>query len=669
MPDLTSYSSRDIGGRDHLEDYIIDRVVHTAGGLHLHVLVVCDGSGGGNSGERASRNTARTIIDYLEVSAETTIPTLLIRAVEKANSEVYNELRGDGTSTVSVIAVDIDDPSGEFGRMFGASVGNSPIYLIRDGRLVRLNIDHTLANEYIYSGQMSPREAERLENADYTTRIIGAAPEIQVDIGFYAERGKIFVNSQRAFNIGRRGLVLQEGDTLVAASAGLFDHGEMSADQPVCRDEELLRHALDDNVERAVESVMGYATHRRPMNNISLGIIFVPSRQRRSVTPATGLSTRQRFILTSIAIPALILIILLAIAVVYDEVETRTLRLTQNAIARIAIELSATPTATLTFTPTATITNTPTPTQPPTLVDEGQIGLVVSGVGDVQLAPMFPDEPLESGDNSGYFLFLGADLAEMPAGSNPLVGFFNRSSIIKMLSTQDIDNRDTIDIEVGVGSRLFINTGEFKNRAIRLHAENVTFEAEGVNCLTADWPAESAESNGQIVHFTCLGGDGTCGYTLPDEQPALDTPDLHLTFDVDAETLVSSEVLVANEDTFSEFSRFFDTVHSLTGIEEADACLHRYLDADGDGIAYPLDDCNFAAGSLATSGCPDEDNDGVYNNIDQCPNRIGLLEFEGCPPPTITPLPDSDGDGVDDVDDICAFVPGPVENIGCPVVE
>jgi protein phosphatase len=166
--------------------------------------MVCDGAGGGEAGELASRLTARTILEFLEISAETNIPKLLVKAVGRANRVVYSELRGAGTSTVSLVVVDLND--GPHGRMYLASVGNSRIYLMRDGRLVRLNIDHTLGNEYVYAGQMSFAEGARLENADYVTRVIGINTDVQPDIGFYAERGKAFVNAYRAFRIGQKGM-------------------------------------------------------------------------------------------------------------------------------------------------------------------------------------------------------------------------------------------------------------------------------------------------------------------------------------------------------------------------------------------------------------------------------------------------------------------------------
>ncbi|MBN8621147.1 MAG: protein phosphatase 2C domain-containing protein, partial [Anaerolineae bacterium] len=260
MAQLTAFSDRDIATREYLEDYSADAVLKTAGGLNLQVMLVCDGAGGSEAGERAARLAARTIMEYIELSPETSVAKILVHAVERANKIVYSELRGKGTTTAAVAAVNLDD--GPHGRLFIASVGNSHIYLMREGQLVRLNIDHNLANEYVYAGQMSVEEAAKMKNGDYSTRMIGVDADVQVDIGFYAERGRSFVNSTRAFRIGQSGMRLKEGDTVLVASDGLFGVDAMS-NQPFLRPDEMLRHAMDDDVERAGRALMKYAAARR----------------------------------------------------------------------------------------------------------------------------------------------------------------------------------------------------------------------------------------------------------------------------------------------------------------------------------------------------------------------------------------------------------------------
>jgi protein phosphatase len=355
MTGLTSYSVREIGARDHLEDYVLDRIVQTAGGLRLLVALVCDGSGGGSSGERASRHAARTMIDYLEISRETSVPVLLVGAVEEANREVYQELSGAGTTTVALVAINLDDTGSPHGRLFTASIGDSLVYLVRDRQLIRLNIDHILSNEYIYAGQMTREEAQRLPNASYITRIIGANPEVQVDIGIYAERGKAFVNSVRAFNIGKHGLLLRDGDTIIVASAGLMSGIVGDAAATVCQPQELIDHASATDVRQAISAIMTLVMSRRPVNNVSLAMIYVPSGQRQAALPtptaqtaaptltATPLPPQPRtqpqnwVAFAGVIVVLLLVTLLLGIGFLRAENELQTLRATQNALSETII--------------------------------------------------------------------------------------------------------------------------------------------------------------------------------------------------------------------------------------------------------------------------------------------------------------------------------------------
>ena len=305
MVDVTASSVRDIATRERLEDYAVDTVITTAGGVKLQVALVCDGAGGGDAGEKAARTTARAIIDFLQISTGDNIPQLLVRAVEQANRVVYSELRGTGTTTLALIVIDLNDST--YGRLFITSVGNSRIYFLRDGRIVRLNIDHTLRNEYVFAGQMSREEAANIPNADFVTRAIGVDAEVQADIGLYAERGKEFVSSRRAFRLGQKGLALKEGDTVVAVSDGLFAVSDPAYDV----EKELLHYALDDNVEHAAQAISAYAAAHDPQDNIATSMIFVPSPRRRTVLAGAGLSRRQR---NTLSISFLVVMLLIGLS-------------------------------------------------------------------------------------------------------------------------------------------------------------------------------------------------------------------------------------------------------------------------------------------------------------------------------------------------------------------
>ncbi|KXK52428.1 MAG: protein serine/threonine phosphatase [Chloroflexi bacterium OLB13] len=340
---FTAFSTRDIASRDRLEDYSADAVVTTAGGLTLHVAIVADGAGGGEAGELAARLTAKTILEAIQISTETNVPRMLARSVERANAVVYSELRGAGTSTVGVLAVHVTENNPN-GRLYVASVGDTRLFLVRDGKLARLNIDHTLANEYIYAGQMSAEEARLLDNADYVTRSIGVSNDVHVDIGIYAERGRPFVTSRRAFRIGQAGVALREGDTLLAASDGLFEVSKVD-NKPFLREDEILRHGLDDNVERAGQSLMRYATGRSPGDNIAISMLFVDSPRRRPVRFGSGLTRAQRIGFGVTAAIVSLVIIFLFTQFLSAESRRVTIENTQTAIQDAVVRLSWTATA------------------------------------------------------------------------------------------------------------------------------------------------------------------------------------------------------------------------------------------------------------------------------------------------------------------------------------
>ncbi|CTQ33161.1 PP2C family protein-serine/threonine phosphatase [Jannaschia rubra] len=134
------------GGRSQQEDAVLaDFPCGTDGGI----AVLSDGMGGHAAGDVASR------IVVTEVHAdpafarpafaadESAIPRHLARAAHAANAAVrhhvrtHPQTRGMGATLVSVVLV------GD--RMFWMSMGDSPLYLLRGGRLHRLDEDHSLA--------------------------------------------------------------------------------------------------------------------------------------------------------------------------------------------------------------------------------------------------------------------------------------------------------------------------------------------------------------------------------------------------------------------------------------------------------------------------------------------------------------------------------------------
>ncbi|MCU0474885.1 MAG: SpoIIE family protein phosphatase [Anaerolineae bacterium] len=625
---ITTHSLREIMGRERLEDYAVDAVVETAGGLRLHVALVCDGAGG-ESGEIAARTAARTILDYLQVSPATQIPKLLVKAVEKANQVVFSELRGRGTTTVALLCADLNDNPPN-GRLYLASVGNSPILLMRDGRLVRLNIDHTLANEYVYAGQMSPEEAARLQNATYITRALGVGAEVQVDIGFYAERGREFVSSRRAASIGQKGMALKPGDTLIALSDGLRETA--SDGQPYLRDDDLLRHALDDDAERAAQALMRYAVARAPQDNLSLSLMMVDSPQRRAVRAST-LTRGQRAGIGLGLLGVLLLVGFVIVQLLATQSREVVIRATQTAIAETAIVLA------YTATPSPTPSPTITPTIPPTRAAPNQAGVQFQRDGSSN--PVFTNRVIFSPDIN-FLVLDGPTLNDdLPRPAQPANVFLqSQQTLIELFAVNNVPDQEGILLQLFPAGDVFYNMGTFQNRGASvnfLQNASLLYVAETACLSTKQLPGDPTDPNARdTVALTCYTGQrGDCWMQTVGEPEVEVIPiGQRAVFD-----LVSGELVSQSAPLFDEVKTYYDTAVILTGSDEQVQCLGAYLDLDGDTVPYPADVCPEQPGSVAAQGCPDADDDGVTDDIDQCPAEGGFVDATGCPLPTPTVNP------------------------------
>lgn len=667
MAGLSAFSLREIGAQERLQDFATDELIQTASGINLHVMMVCDGAGGATAAEQAARLTSRTILDALEVSEGENIPAILVTAVEEANRVVYSELRGSGSTTVTVVAVNVDE--GEYGRAYIASVGHSRAYLIRDRQMVRLNIDHTLANEYIYTEQMSANQAARLENANYPTRLIGINPEVVVDIGFYVERGNPFVNAQRAFNIGKRGMLLKEGDTLFVASRSIFEASKVGGG-PVVPDQTFLDFRLDSDPEHAVRAIFAEAVRREPEDNITMSMMFVPSRFRRRVATSARLRPWQRALIALAIISVFSSAGLGAYVFITDQADER------EQIAREAtfIAVIAQASWTATFTPTTTSTPTPTatftPTPRPTSVAENQVAVQYFRPGVADPLPVFLSRRAGASDIN-YHVVDGGNVEALAVDFRPASVFLQAESFVQYGLVNNVAPTESISMQLFPASDMYVNTGNFENGGVRVNMQlfpDTQLEARAACFSAKQIPPDPNDPNDtDKVAFTCYAGNAnaTCTYRLTNgttEQIPFGTRVLL--------DLTRDEFIIAENIYPEEIKLYRDTAFALLGSEDAVNCLSTYLDFDGDGVIYPNDECENEAGRPETAGCPDDDLDGIRNSRDDCPAEPGPIENGGCPLPTPTPINlDPDGDGLIPPDDECPTEFGPIENNGCPIVE
>ena len=138
-----------------------------------HVFLVADGMGGQERGEVAS-GLAREIIPKVVC---TSLAAHLdgIDAVRRALTEAHRAILDAGErddscrnmGTTAVLAVGQDD------RMWVAGVGDSPAYLVRDGQVEQLTVDHTIADALVRGGTMTPAEAKKSPWRNRLYRFLG----------------------------------------------------------------------------------------------------------------------------------------------------------------------------------------------------------------------------------------------------------------------------------------------------------------------------------------------------------------------------------------------------------------------------------------------------------------------------------------------------------------
>lgn len=217
----------------------------------LGLFVVADGMGGCNAGEVASSLAVRMVLaEYRSqgfpspaagAPAFLSPPAMrLCNAIVKANRVVFDsslaEPRYSGMGTTLVAALFLG------GRAIVASVGDSRAYRLRAHEFSQLTVDHTVLQEQLDSGLISPLEARVATNRGLITRALGVEPGLELDI---------------------QEQMLEPGDLFLLCTDGLFD---MLADADIAAC--LLSHHGD--LDTAAQALVAAANDAGGYDNVSV---------------------------------------------------------------------------------------------------------------------------------------------------------------------------------------------------------------------------------------------------------------------------------------------------------------------------------------------------------------------------------------------------------------
>jgi protein phosphatase len=213
------------------------------------LFIVADGMGGHAAGEVASEMAvtilARELSGVRALDDPTTEETVA-SALKRANRAIYDrtlaevEKQGMGT-TASVLMI-----AGH--RYLIGQVGDSRIYLLRDGVLTQLTKDHSYVQEQVDAGVLTPEQARYHPYSNVITRCVGASASVQPD----TYRGEV-----------------RSGDLFLVASDGLTG---------MVDDRRLLRLLSSRAAPpRIVEALIAEANGRGGLDNITAIVVQVLS--------------------------------------------------------------------------------------------------------------------------------------------------------------------------------------------------------------------------------------------------------------------------------------------------------------------------------------------------------------------------------------------------------
>jgi PPM family protein phosphatase len=171
--------------RSNEDAYGLNLQNHTSGNF-----VVCDGMGGAAAGEVASRMAVDAMLEAM--SQAPLSPDSLQQAVDQANHSVHNSAEqnparaGMGTTLVAMATRGT--------RAWVAHVGDSRCYRFRKNTLESLTRDHSLVDEQVRLGHLTPAQAEISPMRNVITRAVGTQDEVDADvIEFEVSEGDLYL--------------------------------------------------------------------------------------------------------------------------------------------------------------------------------------------------------------------------------------------------------------------------------------------------------------------------------------------------------------------------------------------------------------------------------------------------------------------------------------------
>lgn len=223
--------------------------------------IIADGIGGHKAGEIAAEIAVNIISHSISESdgsePQETLEYGIIQAGDAIQKQSVKEFSQQGMGSTCACAWIIDD------RLYTASVGDSRIYLLRDGNIRQISIDHTWVQEALDHGIIKPEQARNHPRSHIIRRYLGSKSAVVPDL-----RLKLSPEETDVQALANQGTRLLPGDQLLLCSDGLSD---------LVEDVEIGEALKSQEMSNAISSLVDLANERGGHDNITIVALKIPA--------------------------------------------------------------------------------------------------------------------------------------------------------------------------------------------------------------------------------------------------------------------------------------------------------------------------------------------------------------------------------------------------------
>lgn len=215
------------------------------------LAIVADGMGGHNGGQEASHLAVDTVRQVYQQSDDDDRQHVLLNAMHAAHERIRqfaleHGLQGMGTTCIAI--------SLSNGYLHYVHVGDSRLYLIRDGVITRMTRDHSYVARLVETGMLSPDDAEKHPDRNVLMAALGADGPLEIECP-------------------ETPLLLADGDLFLLCTDGLWN---------LVNDRDLLSVVSGSSPSAACQRLVEMARERGAPDNITLQILKVGNNRNHS---------------------------------------------------------------------------------------------------------------------------------------------------------------------------------------------------------------------------------------------------------------------------------------------------------------------------------------------------------------------------------------------------